>query len=431
MNRLLCVLVIAAALPSRAAAQNVETDPVQCWWRTSAGAVRIAEPFSAVLTCAVIDTPDVKVVIDESKLEPSVAQFAPFEVLGGSHAADLRERERRFFQYEYRMRLIAENMFGKDAALPETKLSYRVQSRVSQRTSMEGRDQTYVLPPLSLRILSLVPADATDIRDASAETFVDIDRRAFRANLLTVIGGVLFALAALVAVLTLVRLVLRARKPTAAADRLIRDAVILRGVGRELNAVQRERESGGWTSELAARALAALRIVGTYAVGKRAARTLADVTNHQPRATSYQQPATNNQQPAASYQLPATSNQVIGGSEPGRLVLKVGWPRRRQIAVSGAATARQLADAIGRSSNGHRPGELESIQEALARFTVAQYGRPADGSGSAAFEDSALDESLRAGQQVLRRLRIEQMWIMRRLGRSRKPAAVETRVWSR
>ena len=114
INRLLCVLAIAAALPSRAAAQNVETDPVQCWWRTSAGAVRIAESFSAVLTCAVIDTPDVKVVIDESKLEPSVVQFPPFEVLGGSHAADLRNAERRFFQYEYRMRLVAENMHGAD-----------------------------------------------------------------------------------------------------------------------------------------------------------------------------------------------------------------------------------------------------------------------------------------------------------------------------
>jgi hypothetical protein len=408
INRLLCVLAIAAALPSRAAAQNVETDPVQCWWRTSAGAVRIAESFSAVLTCAVIDTPDVKVVIDESKLEPSVAQFPPFEVLGGSHAADLRNAERRFFQYEYRMRLVAENMFGKDAALPETKLSYRVQSRVSQRTSMEGRDQTYVLPPLSIRVLSLVPADATDIRDASAETFGDIDRRAFRANLLTVIGGVLFALAALVAVLSLVRLVLRARKPAAGADRLIRDAAILRGVRRELNAVQRERESGGWTSDLATRALTALRIIGTYAVGKRAARTLADASNHQSAATSYQQ-----------------------ASERGRLVLKVGWPRQRQIAVSGATTARQLTDAIARSSNGHRPGELESIQEALARFTVAQYGRPVDGSVSTPFEDSALDESLQAGQQVLRRLRIEQWWIMQRLGRSRKPAAVETRVWSR
>ena len=49
-----------------------------------------------------------------------------------------------------------------------------------------------MLPPQSMRVLSLVPADATDIRDTPAETFSDIDQRAFRANLFTVIGGVLF-----------------------------------------------------------------------------------------------------------------------------------------------------------------------------------------------------------------------------------------------
>ena len=46
--------------------------------------------------------------------------------------------------------------------------------------------------------MSLVPADASDIRDtSSAETFTDIDARAFRANLFTVVGGVMFVLAAL------------------------------------------------------------------------------------------------------------------------------------------------------------------------------------------------------------------------------------------
>src|SRR5580765_4178409 len=118
---------LAAALATTAAAQNVETDPLQCWWRTSSGAIRVGETFTAVLTCAVIDTDEVKVNVDESRLDPSVAQFVPFEILGGSHAADLRNGDRRFFQYEYRMRLIAENMFGKDVVLPETKLTYRIQ----------------------------------------------------------------------------------------------------------------------------------------------------------------------------------------------------------------------------------------------------------------------------------------------------------------
>src|SRR6185436_3071757 len=126
--------------------------------------------------------------------------------LGGSHGADLRTDLRRFFQYEYRMRLIAENQFGKDVALPETKLSYHVQSRVGQNAAIQGREQGYVLPALSVRILSLVPGDATDIRDTPAETFADLDQRAFRANLFKIVGGVLFVLAGLLALLALVRL---------------------------------------------------------------------------------------------------------------------------------------------------------------------------------------------------------------------------------
>jgi hypothetical protein len=391
--------MLLAALAAPVFAQNVETDPLQCWWRTSAGAIRVGETFQAVLTCAVIDTPDVKVVVDESRLEPSVAQFAPFEVTGGSHAADLRQGDRRFFQYEYRLRLIAENQFGKDVALPETKLSYRVQSRMNSRPaggatrdeSIAGRDQTYILPPLSLRLLSLVPADASDIRDTSSETFADVDQRAFRANLLVVVGGVLFALAALIAALTIVRLFLRARRPATASERLVGDSAILRGVGRELAAVQRRREDGGWTPELAERALAGLRIIGTYALGRRTGRMVAN-----------------------------------GATSDGQIFVTVGWPKTRRIAVSGSVTARSMADAISRSGNGRQPGELESIEEALSRFTVAQYGR----SNGAQVDEAGLDESLKTGQHVLRRLRFEQMWLMKRLRKNRRTVIAESRVWS-
>ena len=398
---LLLTFLLSAAT---AAAQNVETDPLTCWWRTSAGAVRVGEPFTAILTCAVIETDDVKVAVDESRLEPSVAQFVPFEVLGGSHAADLRTGERRFFQYEYRMRLIAENQFGKDVALPETKLSYRIQSKVGQKAAVEGRDQSYILPPLAMRLLSLVPADATDIRDASAETFADVDRRAFRANLLTVIGGVLLAVAALVAVLIAVRLLLRARKPAAAADRLVGDATILRGVGRELSAVQRQREDGGWTADLAARALSALRIVATYALGRKAARAV------------------------------VSRESQAAPRDGGQILVSAGWPKAKTIGVSGSATSRAVAQAIARSTNGRREGELESIEQALSRFTAAQYGQRNEAAGGkgATLNDSELDESLAAGQQVLKRLKLEQTWVMRRLGMQRKAAtAGGGKVWSR
>ena len=59
----------AQPAPTReAGAQNVAVDPIRCWWRTSAGAVRVGEQFDLSLTCAVLQTEAVSVVVDESRL---------------------------------------------------------------------------------------------------------------------------------------------------------------------------------------------------------------------------------------------------------------------------------------------------------------------------------------------------------------------------
>jgi len=393
---------LASAQPTRSA------DPLQCWWRTSTGAIRIGEQFTIVLTCAVLETDAATVVVDQSRLEPSVVQLAPFEVLGGSHGADLRREDRRFFQYEYRARLIAENQFGKDVSLPETKLSYHIQSTVGQKTALQGRDQSYILPPLSLRILSLVPADATDIRDTPSVTFQDIDQRGFRANLLTVIGGVLFAVAALLALLALVRLLSRFRKPAEASTRLLSDSAALRAAGRELAAVRRQREDGGWTPDLAGRALAALRIAGTYAVGRRASLMPAAA-----QSTAGSQPASDGHQ---------------GPEEAGRVIVRTGWPRGRRVAVSGAITSQSVGrDRIRRAgTTGFAGSELyESLEQALAALTAAQYGR------NGKLDDGALDHALDTGSQVLKRARLDQTWVMKRLAARRVQRQGDTRAWSR
>jgi hypothetical protein len=391
-----CALFVAIAAIARA--QDVQTDPLQCWWRTSAGAIRIGEPFAVVLTCAVLETEAATVVVDQSRLEPTVVQFAPFEVLGGSHGADLRTDQRRFFQYEYRLRLISENQFGKDVALPETKLNYHVQSRVGQKTSLQGRDQAYILPPQSMRVMSLVPSDAADIRDTSAETFSDIDARDFRANLYTIVGGVMFVLAGLLALLALVRVLGRFRKPATVGERPITDATVLRGVGRELAAVRKERDAGGWTPGLADRALAALRIAATYAIGRR--------VGHLPA----------NKLGADGLDMP----------EAGRLILKAGWPRGKRIAVSGAATPQTVTHELARgASNARRTVLLESLVRALNTFTTAHFGR------EGALDETALDEALDTAKQVLRRMKLEQNWVMKRLAARRAGTELDNRAWSR
>jgi hypothetical protein len=392
-------LLVVASGASIARAQTVATDPLQCWWRTSAGAVRVGEPFTVILTCAVLETDAATVVVDQSRLEPSVVQFAPFEVLGGSHGADLRSDQRRFFQYVYRLRLITENQFGRDVSLPETKIAYHVQSRVGDRAAaLQGRDQTYILPPQSVRVMSLVPADATDIRDTAGETFADLDERAFRANLFTIIGGVLFTLAALMTLLALVRLARRYRKTATTGDRLMTDTAVLRGVRGELARVRRERNAGGWTPELAGRAVAALRIAGTYLVGR----------------------------PVSL--MPANKLTAEGQDAPeaGRLILRSGWPRPKRIAVSGAVTPLTVTRELARgAANARRSALLESLGRALATFTTAHFGR------EGTLDENALDDALATARDVLGRARLDQVWIMKRVAAYRAPAPLETRVWSR
>src|SRR5262245_41543952 len=402
VSSVVVLFVLALGFATTGASQTVETDPLQCWWRTSTGAVRVGETFSVVLTCAVLETDAATVVVDQSKLEPSVVQFAPFEVLGGQHAADLRTDMRRFFQYEYRMRLIAEGQFGKDVPLPETKLTYRVQTRACDNPSIHGRYQPYVLPAQSVRVLSLVPADAGDIRDASAETFADLDQRAFRANLLIVIGGVLFALAGLLGLLALVRLITRLRKPSAAVDKLVSDGAVLRAAGRELAAVQRDREGGSWTPELAGRALTALRVASAYTLGRPVARRVVD-----------------NPMPAA-----AVNNSNNGGG--GYLIVRTGLLGRKHVAVSGAPTTRSIAQERARGlGTAQRAALLESLDRALGQFTAAQYGR------GEALDSAALDEALTTGRSATRRVALDQTWLMRKFW-SRPPAReVEARAWSR
>jgi hypothetical protein len=398
-RRVVVAFVLFVAIGPIARAQNVETDPLQCWWRTSAGAIRVGEPFTVILTCAVLETDAVTVVVDESRLEPSVVQFAPFEVLGGSQGADLRTDQRRFFQYVYRLRLIAENLFGKDAALPETRLSYRVQTKVTDGSAaLQGRDQTYVLPPQLVRVMSLVSPDATDIRDTPGETFSDLDQRAFRANLFTIIGGVLFVLAGLMALVALIRFARRYRKTATVADRLMSDRTVMRGVGRELAAVRGERDRSGWSADLAGRALAALRIAGTYMLGR----------------------------PVSL--LPANKLSAEGEDVPeaGRLILKAGWPDSRRIAVSGAVTPLTIRREIARgAANARRADLLESLARALTIFTIAHFGR------DAALDDAALDESLATARRVHTRVKLEQIWIMKRLAARRAGTAMDNRVWSR
>ena len=261
--------MLSGAVP--AAAQTgtdmVEVEPITCWWRSSATAVRTAEPFDLRLTCAVVETDANKVVADFSKLDPTVVQLPPFEVLGGTHAADLTVPGKRFFQYDYRLRLLSEDLFGGDVPIPPLEVSYRIESQVGGKETTQGREQSYHLPRTSIRLISIVPDDTSDIREAPAAAFTRIEDRESRANLLQTVATVLFALAGVIAVMMLIGMVRRKTKGEARAQTLLAPRTVLGAAGRELDEV-RSASRGGWTPELVARALAALHIAGTFAIGR-------------------------------------------------------------------------------------------------------------------------------------------------------------------
>ena len=77
---------MAAAQAPAAGGPVVEADPLRCWWRTDRASVRMGEPFEAVLTCAALETASTKVVVDRSRLDPTVFALPPFDVLGGASA---------------------------------------------------------------------------------------------------------------------------------------------------------------------------------------------------------------------------------------------------------------------------------------------------------------------------------------------------------
>ena len=308
----------------------VEVEPITCWWRTSTTAVRTAEPFDLRLTCSVVETEANKVVPDFSKLDPTVVQLPPFEVLGGTHAADLVAPGKRFFQYDYRLRLMSEDMFGGDVPIPPLEIAYRIESQVTGGETAQGREQSYSLPRASVRLISIVPDDTSDIREAPAAAFTRIEDRESRANLLQTIAGVVFGLAGVIVLMMLIGMMRRKTKTTGTAIARLAPRTVLAAANRELEEVQ-QASRGGWTPELAGRALAALRIAGTYAMGK-----------------------TVGQRPVAAGAIPIEGELAVTG------------PLGRGRAFASGAVTTETASMAGAP-----PG----LADALKTFTVARYGR--------------------------------------------------------
>lgn len=374
-----------APSPSRGAAgaAEVSVPPIECWWKTDRSAVRIGERFRLTLTCAVLDTERATVVVDESSLDPSALHLTPFEIVGGQRFRDVLNAPRKFFQYQYTMRVLGEEFFGKEVPLPRLQITYRVQNSLQGGSALQGREAQYSLVPVPIRVLSLVPPGTPDIRDTPAETFGDVETRLFRSNLLLIVAAVAFVLAGLMALMLLARAAVKRRAAAATRERVLSPFAVLRASLRELGAVRAEAQRQGWDSDLAGRAAAALRLAGAVALSRQVSQKKVDRG------------------------LPPGEGQVPAA--PGLASLM-----GRRTVLSAAVTP-GTAGLNGKARGG---AELwEPLSQSLAVFTAARYARPSPGSGrpetvegrNGGLDGSALDAALAESEDAIKRLRIKRM----------------------
>lgn len=357
-------------------------EPIRCWRQSTAGAVSIGESFSVVLTCAAYEGDNAQVIPDESRLGVASIQMAPFEILGGAHPPDVHRGARRFFQYEYQLRIISPDAIGHDVNIPPVSISYRIHSKVGAAATLEGRDLSYLLPMMPIKVLSLVPADASDIRDASEASLGAVDSLRVRSSVFKALTYAFGALAVAMVVLALVPLA-RGRKTTATAspDR-VPDRAVLAGAIAALENTAAKARGDGWSDDLVAQALAMIRLIAAAAIEYRVS-----------------------QKPAAK----------DGATAEGRMPITSGLIRPLKAGASSPVTADDVArarrtDATRFSTTRHQ--QLEGLESALSTFTAALYRRDPD--RDAAALAAAAEHAVRVARDVAsERSWMKELWSRR------------------
>jgi hypothetical protein len=355
-------------------AGQVAEEPIRCWWKTDRTAVSVGERFAVVLTCASLEAGQTIVVPNVSQLDGGAIQLTPFEVVSSTRRADVVAAPWRYIQFEYGVRLLADGFFGQDVNVPALTVTYNFRTADGANT---GRDQSYVLPALSMRVLSLVPRGATDIRDTSAMTFGDIESARFRGTLARVTSWIATAFAVLLAALALLRASQRFRKRVPEAERQVGEVTRLGAAAAVLRDVRKDA-AGGWSPELARRALPALRLAGASALGR----------------------------PVAQQRVDRYANV-----REGQIVVRNGWLRRGRTLLSASTTRANIdVGAAERGLTGRARAALAALGPALEAFSVAAYGRGAEPPDGAELS-STLERSLDA----VKSLRIGALWPVRTL----------------
>jgi hypothetical protein len=375
-------------------ARDVEANALNCWWAPAKSAVHVGEPFGLTLTCRVLETEAAAVVPNVAEIEPTSIQLTPFDVLEGRRHEDVVVPPWRYLQFSYTVRLLGEEFFGRDLSIPSINVTFRIRTGGADAT--EGTERSYVLPSIPIRILSLVPAQAADIRDPAPGTFADAEALRVRSTVALVAGVILLGFAALLLAIAMVHAIERYRKRAAPVEAPVPVGALLDGCLREVDRVRSEAARDGWSPGLAARALAPFRVAAAVAMSQ-----------------------------------PVTQTMVAGGAptRDGQLAVGYGVLRRRHARMSAAMTADAI-DRLRTADNGNAPCPVnddlvDPIRDVLVGLNAVRYGR------SGAADVLELDRTLDNGASALRRLRGSRRWHSRAAAALTKSAASIAGAWGR
>ncbi len=309
--------------------------------------MRIGQPFTMTLTCAAIETDTARAVPNAGALDPETIDVSPFEVLDGERYADLNVSLRRFLQLSYTLRLVGENYFGKDVDIPALDVTYRIERALDPDSTLAGRELTYILPPQPIRVLSLVPENAMDIREPSIGTFGDAETWLFQANLLALVATALGIVAFGFIIAAILRLRQKWRGTVPRGQVPIPAAVVAHRALVEMKALQRASQENGWNATLIGRALAACRLTGAVAISYPIAQQIVDTDT---------------------------------SAREGQLSFRRSFWRSETTLISSALTADVITSATDRTGTTPRDtvAELDNLRGALSLFNAARYGNAAD-----------------------------------------------------
>jgi hypothetical protein len=373
MLRKLTLLVLLAAVSAEAAEPpggnatlnaTREVPPLQCWWRTDRVAVHVGEHLRLTLTCTAAETGEATVMPDWDQLQPDVVDLAPYEVVAGTRSEDVVAPPWRHTQFEYTLRLTGEEFFGLDVPLPPLEIAYSIAVGPPGGIVQQGRERTYVLPHLHLKILSLVTKDADDIEEVPTHSFASIEQTRSRAAMVFLAGCGLLAAGALYLLLFLGGAVraMRARRVKPAFR--VPDWRLVVGCRSMLRGIAAAADRDGWTEGRVGEALTLLRILGAVAIGRTVRQTV--VARHRP-------------------------------AEAGEWILRRLSLRRPRVAVTATVTAAQL-----RAQASAVPGgAIDQLAAAISACSEARYSSGAADGAAMAEAGRAIQDALRASRELL------------------------------